>query len=129
MVSRVTLPPLQGETFVLIYGPVNWNQRRFMVESSSPADEWPASTEWSAVSEYLGLDQISWFGAVKGGTISMQNLEGQQSRMDIAKVVYITYTGYVSAGSALSVPRPVSRTSLKELQGLGRGGAEHRQWY
>ena len=80
---------MRGETFVMISGSVNYDHGAFRVESTDPYDGWPAWTAPQGASPWWVYDQVLFFGLVKGGAVSIQNLvDGRW--LDFSKMTIIT---------------------------------------
>ena len=80
---------MSNESFVMIYGTVNYDHGAFRVDSTDPLPGWPEWTVPNGVSPYFSFDKVLWFGAIDSGTVSVTNLEDGRY-LDIAKVDIIS---------------------------------------
>jgi hypothetical protein len=88
----VVLPAVSQETFIVLYGSVNYDHEGFKVESSGPAAGWPGTDEFNGNSPWSSLEQVQWFGMADWGVVSVQNVEDGKY-FDLSRIQVITSSG------------------------------------
>ena len=91
---RFTIPAITEETLVLAFGCVNIDHGRFSIDSSGPADGWPATDSLDGSSPWFEVDQVIYFGVVKSGIMGFTNTDSGQW-LDITVFMLVTASGYV----------------------------------
>lgn len=94
--SRVVLPAVSQQTFVIIYGAVNYDHEGIQVTSSGPTPGWSGSASFNGNSPWFSLEQVQWFGMADWGVVSVQNMEDGKY-FDMSHIQLITASGLVAS--------------------------------
>jgi hypothetical protein len=89
---RFTIPAITEETLVFAFGSVNIDHGRFSIDSSGPANGWPATESLDGNSPWFESDQLIFFGVAKSGIMGFTNTDSGQA-LDISGFMFITASG------------------------------------
>jgi len=77
---------------VSAFGCVDFDHGRFSIDSSGPANGWPAIDSFDGDSPWFECDQLIFFGVAKSGIMGFTNTDSGQA-LDISSFMFVTASG------------------------------------